>query len=125
MTCLLHLLTYHTTKHRTKHRTKHMNRHKSARHKCNNNGALLTCRSFDTLQDCHTKISFEIKFVYESPVMCQTARPYESCKVFKGRPRRNASSKLVHRQNKSFPPDRFCQVEIKNTTGLSNKPSTA
>jgi len=53
------------------------------------------------------------------------ARPYESCKIFKGRPPRNAFSKLVHRQYKSFPPDRFCQVEIKNTTGLSNKPSTA
>ena len=54
-----------------------------------------------------------------------SARPYESCKIFKGRPRRNAFSKLVHRQYKSFPPDRFCQVEIQNTTGLSNKPSTA
>jgi len=55
----------------------------------------------------------------------KAARPYESCKIFKGRPRRNAFSKLVHRQYKSFPPGRFCQVEIKNTTGLSNKPSTA
>jgi len=54
-----------------------------------------------------------------------SARPYESCKIFKGRPRRNAFSKLVHRQYKSFPPHRFCQVEIKNTTGLSNKPSNA
>jgi len=54
-----------------------------------------------------------------------SARPYESCKIFKGRPRRNAFSKLVHHQYKSFPTDRFCQVEIQNTTGLSNKPSTA
>ena len=53
------------------------------------------------------------------------ARPYESCEIFKGRPRRNAFSKLVHRQYKSFPPGRFCQLEIKNTTGLSNKPCTA
>jgi len=53
------------------------------------------------------------------------ARPYESCKIFKGRPRRNAFSKLVHRQYKSFPPDRFCQVEIKKTTELSNKHRTA
>ena len=66
-----------------------------------------------------------------SEIICKTysffisARPYESCKIFKGRPRRNAFSKLVHRQYKSFPPDRFCQVEIQNTTGLSNKPSTA
>ena len=54
-----------------------------------------------------------------------SARPYESYKIFKGRPRRNAFSKLVHRQYKSFPPDRFCQVEIQKSTGLSNKPSTA
>jgi len=54
-----------------------------------------------------------------------TARPYESCKIFRGRPRRNAFSKLVHRWYKSCPPDRFCQLEIQNTTGLSNKPSTA
>ena len=54
-----------------------------------------------------------------------SARPYESCKILKGRPRRNAFSKLVHRQYKSFPPDRFCQVEIKKTTGLSNKHRTA
>ena len=32
---------------------------------------------------------------------------WESCKIFKGRPRRNAFSKLAHRQYKSFPPDRF------------------
>ena len=35
------------------------------------------------------------------------ARPYESCKIFKGRPRRNAFSNVVHRQHKSFPPYRF------------------
>ena len=33
------------------------------------------------------------------------ARPYESCKILKGRPRRNAFSKLVHHQYKSFPTD--------------------
>jgi len=55
----------------------------------------------------------------------RAARPYESCKIFKGRPRRNAFSKLVHSRYKSFPPDRFCQVEIQNTTGLSNKSSNA
>ena len=53
------------------------------------------------------------------------ARPYESCKIFKGRPRRNAFSKLVHRQYKLFPPDRFCHVEMKNPTRLSNKSSNA
>ena len=58
-------------------------------------------------------------------VMMVTARPYESCKIFKGRPCRNAFSKLVHRQYKSFPPDRFCQVEMKNPTTLSNKTSNA
>jgi len=57
--------------------------------------------------------------------LSQTARPCESNKIFKGRPRRNAFSKLVHRQYKSFPPHRFCQVEIKKTTGLSNKHRTA
>jgi len=38
---------------------------------------------------------------------CLYARPYESCKIIKGGPRRNAFSNLVHRQYKSFPPDRF------------------
>ena len=70
--------------------------------------------------------------------ICISARPYESCKIIKGWPRRNAFSNLVRRQRrqyKSFPPDTFysnhfrltdfCQVEIKNTTVLSNKPSTA
>ena len=36
-----------------------------------------------------------------------SARPYESCKISKGRPRRNAFSDLVHRQYKLFPGDRF------------------
>ena len=54
-----------------------------------------------------------------------TARPYASCKIFKGRPRRNAFSKLVHRRYKSFPSDRFCQVEMINPTRLSNKTSNA
>jgi len=39
-------------------------------------------------------------------------RHYESCKIFKGRLHRNAFSKLVHCQYKSFPSYRFCQVEI-------------
>ena len=51
--------------------------------------------------------------------------PYESCKIFKGRARRNAFSKLVHRQYKSFRSDRFCQIEIKNPTRLSNKTNNA
>jgi len=38
--------------------------------------------------------------------MHTSARPYESCKIFKGRPRRNAFSNL-HHQYESFPPDRF------------------
>ena len=54
-----------------------------------------------------------------------TSRPYESCKIFKGRPRRNAFSKMVHRQYKSFQFDRFCQFEMKNPTRLSNKTSNA
>ena len=36
-----------------------------------------------------------------------------------------AEMKLVHRQHKSFPPDRFCQVEIQKTTELSDKSSNA
>jgi len=67
----------------------------------------------------------DLREEYVHTYICVSARPYESCKIFKGRPRRNAFSKLVHCQYKSFPPDRFCQVEIQNTTGLSNKPSTA
>jgi len=38
------------------------------------------------------------------------ARPYESCKICKGWPRRNAFSKLVHHQYTSFQFDRFLSV---------------
>jgi len=41
-----------------------------------------------------------------------SARPYESCKIFKGRPCRNAFSKLVHRQYKSIASDRFCPAVV-------------
>jgi len=77
--------------------------------------------TFNVYIHCH------IQWIYTLHVQphSESARPYESCKIFKGRPRRNAFSKLVHRQYKSFPPDRFCQVEIKKTTGLSNKHGTA
>ena len=49
-------------------------------------------------ESCHTHVS---------AMSHASARPYESCKIFKGQPRRNACSKLVHRQYKSFPTDRF------------------
>ena len=52
-----------------------------------------------------------------------SARPYESCKILKDQPRRNAFSKLVHRQYKSFRSVRFCQEEMKISTRLSNKTS--
>ena len=65
------------------------------------------------------------KYPKISEVKLQSARPYESCKIFKGRPSRNAFSKLVYRQYKSFPHDGFCQYEIKKTTGLRNKHRTA
>jgi len=57
--------------------------------------------------------------------LSRSARPNASCKIFKGRPRRNAFSKLVHRQYKSFLVDRFCQIEMKNPTILSNWTSNA
>jgi len=60
-----------------------------------------------------------------SCIISMTTRPYESCKILKGRPHRNAFSKLVHRQYKSFPSDRFCLVEMKNPTRLSNKTNNA
>jgi len=47
------------------------------------------------------------KMTYEDRASYDSARPYEWCKIFKGRRRRNAFSNLVHRQYKSFPPDRF------------------
>jgi len=64
-------------------------------------------------------------YVCMSVFVCVSACPYESYKIFKGRPRLNAFSKLVHHQYKSFPGDRFCQVEMKNPTILSNKTSNA
>jgi len=74
----------------------------------------------------HTRMSLsECWMRWSFTRMSLTARPYESCKIFKGQPRRNAFSKLVHRQYKSFPPDRFCQVGMNKTTLLSNKPSSA
>jgi len=71
----------------------------------------------------------DTRVINNSQVSCTDIRvpacPYESCEIFKGRPRRNALLKLVHRQYKSFPTDRFCQVEMKNPTRLSNKSSNA
>jgi len=61
--------------------------------------------------------------LYQNWLKSGSARPYESCKIFKGQPRRNAFSKLVHCQYKSFPTDRFCQIEMKNPTRMSNKTS--
>jgi len=46
-------------------------------------------------------------------------------KTVKGQPRRYASSELVHRLYKSFPPDHFGQAEMNVSNTLSNKSSTA
>ena len=45
----------------------------------------------------------------ENDLQLQTssARPYESCKIFMGRPRQNVFSNLVHRQYKSFSTEIF------------------
>ena len=53
-----------------------------------------------------------------------SARPYESCKIFKGWRPRDAPSKLVQLWYKSFSPDLRGLVEMKNPTRLSNKNST-
>jgi len=50
-------------------------------------------------------------------VQITTARPYESCKIFKGRPRQNVFSKLVYYQYKSFPADRSVRRTSKNQLG--------
>jgi len=50
-------------------------------------------------------------------VQITTARPYESCKILKGRPRRNVYSKLVYYQYKSFPADRSVRRKSKNQLG--------
>ena len=50
---------------------------------------------------------FDLSLIYIKHEIYTSARPYESCKIFKGRPRRNVFSNLVHRQYRSFPPDRF------------------
>jgi len=86
---------------------------------------IYSCIRFNALQ--HTVHASQVTATHcnELQSLCISARPYESCKIFKGRPRRNAFSKQVHRQYKSFPPDRFCQLEIKKTTGFSNKHRTA
>jgi len=60
--------------------------------------------------------------IFSNCIWCgESARPYASCKIFKGWSRRNAFSKLLHRQYQSFRYDGFCQFEIKNPTTLSNK----
>jgi len=46
-------------------------------------------------------------------------------KIFKGWPPRHAPSELVQLWHKTFPPDQRGQVEMKKTTVLSNKTSTA
>ena len=79
------------------------------------------CIATIALHGKHEPIYEPVSGLYNSV----SARPYESCKIFKGRPRRNAFSKLVHRRYKSFQFGRFCQLEIKNTTRLSNKHNTA
>jgi len=50
-------------------------------------------------------------------VQITTARPYESCKILKGRPRGNVFSKLVYYQYKSFPADRSVRRKSKNQLG--------
>jgi hypothetical protein len=46
-------------------------------------------------------------------------------KIFKGWPSQDAPSKLVQLWYKTFPTDQHGQVEMKKTTRLSNKTSTA
>jgi len=46
-------------------------------------------------------------------------------KIFKGLPLRHVPSKLLQLWYKTFPPDHIDLVEMKNTTRLSNKTSTA
>jgi len=58
-------------------------------------------------------------------LLCAMPAPMNHVKYLRVGPRRNAFSKLVHHQYKSFEADRFCQNQIKYTTGLSNKPSNA
>jgi len=51
--------------------------------------------------------------------------PMNHFKIFKGWHPRDASSKLVQRCYKTFPPDHGGQVEMKNPTRLSNQSSAA
>jgi len=105
-TCTYTLISTHTHTHTHMHTCIHMSMYINVLH-------------------CWIYLYIHIYLIYASLICISSARPYESCKIFKDRPRRNAFSKLVHRQCKLFPPDRFCQVEIQNTIGLSNKSSTA
>jgi len=52
------------------------------------------------------------------------ARPYKSCQLFKGQPRRFALWELVPNWYKSFLHDHFGQLKIKDITMLSNETST-
>jgi len=51
--------------------------------------------------------------------------PMNHLKIVKGQPRRFALSELVQALYKTFPPDHFGQVRIKDSTMLRNKISTA
>ena len=53
------------------------------------------------------------------------ARPYESCKIFKGWAPRDAASKLVQLWYKTFPADQRGHVEMNKPTRFSNETSTA
>jgi len=53
------------------------------------------------------------------------ARPYKSCRLIKGQPRRFALWELVPNWCNSFLPDRFGQLEMNDITMLSNETSTA
>ena len=74
----------------------------------------------------HTSIYGSIYIMsYDTHVCICPPAPMNQVKYLRAGPAEMPFWKLVHRQYKSFPPDRFCQVEIQKTTGLSNKPSTA
>jgi len=64
-------------------------------------------------------------FIHPQVAFACPPPPMNHVKIFKGWPLRDAPSELVQLRYKTFPPDHDGRVEMKDSTRLSNKTSTA
>jgi len=79
----------------------------------------------DQFRFCETHFTTYQGFVADQSAISPFLGGMNHVKIFKGWPPRHAPSELVQLWHKTFPPDQRGQVEMKKTTVLSNKTSTA